>query len=129
MAWVKIAADKPLEPGDIVRLTFAAPGPTFLKATSAAMIEASLANKEGYEMMNIDYLQPGKVIFKFRIVKTNPVIITCLAIAGVIMVVGAAVGYMFESAEQSIASITKVIIPAGVLAIIGMVLYMVLGKK
>lgn len=128
MAWQKIPEDKPLEPGDKVRLTFAAPGPTFLKATEAAIIEASLANKEGYRLTRTDYLSPGKMVFYFDIVKTNPVIVTCLAIAGMIMVVGAAVGYMFESAEQSVEAIADVIIPAGVLAIVGMVLYMMLRK-
>ena len=129
MGWQKIAEDKPLEPGDIVRLTFNAPGPTFLKATSSAMIEASLANKEGYEVMNIDYLQPGKVVFKFRIVKTNPVIITALVITGGVLLVGAAVGYMFESAEQYTQALKEVILPAGIMAIIGMVLFMVLRKE
>jgi hypothetical protein len=129
MGWERIPEDKPLEPGDIVRLTFSAPGPAFLKATEAAMIEATLANKEGYEMTSIDYLQPGKMIFKFKIVKTNPIIVTALVITGSIMLVGAAVGYMFVSAEQYTKALEKVIVPAGVLAISGMVLYMILGKK
>lgn len=129
MAWKKIAEDKPLEPGDIVRLTFAAPGPTFLKATTAAVIESSLANKEGYELTSIDYLQPGKVVFKFRIVKTNPVFVTVLLITGSIMLIGSAVGYMFESAEQYTKALKEIILPAGIMAIIGMVLFMVLRKK
>lgn len=128
MEWQKIPEDKPLEPGDKVRLTFSAPGPTFLKATEAAMIEATLANKEGYRLTRTDYLTPGKMVFYFDIVKTNPVIVTVLVITGSIMLIGAAVGYMFESAEQSIEAITKVIIPAGILAIAGMVLYMMLRK-
>lgn len=128
MAWEKIPEDKPLQPGDTVRLTFSAPGPFFFKAMEAAMIESSLANKEGYRLTSIDYMTPGKMIFKLRIVKTNPFVVTVLVITAGIMIVGYAVGLMFESAEQFVEAIKDLVVPAGVIAIVGMVLYMVLRK-
>lgn len=129
MGWQKIPEDKPLEPGDIVRLTFSAPGPMFLKATEAAMIEATLANKEGYQLKNIDYQTPGKMIFQFRIVKTNPVIVTVLVITGSIMLIGAAVGLMFESAEQLFETPTAVVGSVGLVVVAVIVLLSVLRKK
>ena len=128
MGWVKIPEDKPLDPGDIVRLTFNAPGPMFLKATEAAMIEAVLANKEGYRLMNIDYLTPGKMIFKFKIVKTNPVIVTVLVITGSIMLIGSAVGYMFESAEQLFETPVAAVASVGLVAVAVVILLSVLRK-
>lgn len=129
MGWQKIPEDKPLVPGDIVRLTFNAPGPTFLKATSAAMIEATLANKEGYEMTSIDYMTPGKMIFKFKIVKTNPVLVTVLVITGSIMLIGATVGLMFESAEQFFSTPVGQIGSVFLLVVAVIVLLSVLRKK
>ncbi len=128
MAWREIPEDKPLQPGDIVRLTFSAWGPMFLKATEAAMIEASLANKEGYRLMNIDYLTPGKMIFKFRIVKTNPVVITCLAIAGVVMIIGGVAGYVLESTEQLFETPVAAVASVGLVIVAGIVLLSVLRK-
>lgn len=128
MAWEKIPEDKPLQPGDIVRLTFAAPGPDFMKATEAAMIESLLANKEGYQMTSIDYWTPGKMIFKFKITKTNPVVITCLAIAGTVMIVGSFAGYLLENTEQLFETPTAVIGSVGLLAVALIVLLSVLRK-
>ena len=129
MGWQKIAEDKPLEPGDIVRLTFNAPGPSFFKATEAAMIEYSLSNKEGYQLTSIDYLTPGKMIFKFKIVKTNPVLVTVLVITGSIMLIGATVGLMFESAEQLFSTPVAKIGSVGLLVVAVIVLLSVLRKK
>lgn len=98
--WRQIPEDKQLNPGDIVRLYFTAFGPFWMKAAEAAAIEASLVGKEGYELKSIDYNTPGKMIFEFRIIKTNPVIVTCLVIAGSVLLVGAALGLVFEKAEQ-----------------------------
>lgn len=128
MAWEKIPEDKPLQPGDIVRLTFAAWGPDFMKAMEAAMIESSLANKEGYQLTSIDYLTPGKMIFKFKITKTNPVIVTALVIAGSVLLIGSVVGLVFEKAEQLFETPTAVIGSVGLLAVALIVLLSVLRK-
>jgi len=128
MAWKEIPEDKPLQPGDIVRLTFTARGPTFMKATEAAMIEKSLENKEGYFLTSIDYQTPGKMIFKFKITKTNPVIVTVLVITGSVLLVGSVVGLVFEKAEQLFETPTAVVGSVGLLAVALIVLLSVLRK-
>lgn len=100
--WKIIENDKPLQPGDKVRLTFKTPGPFWLKAIQATAIEAAMVKKEseGYRLTKIDYMTPGKMIFYFNILKTNPIIVTVLVIAGSIMLVAAAASIAFEKGEQ-----------------------------
>jgi len=128
MAWQEIPKDKPLQPGDIVRLYFNAYGPAWLKATEAAIIEASLKNREGYELVNIDYWTPGKMIFKFRIVEANPIIITCAAIAGVILIFGGIANLVFDKAEQAFETPAALIGSVGFVIVAIIVLLIVLRK-
>ena len=120
--WKQIPNDKPLEPGDKVRLTFSAPGPWWIKATEGAVIEASLTKKEaeGYRLRRIDYNTPGKMIFYFDIIKTNPVIVTVLVVTGSVMLCAAAASLVFEKGEQffdspAVASISSAILVAAVI--------------
>lgn len=114
MGWQKIAEDKPLQPGDRVRLYFNAYGPTWMKATEAAIIEQTLKGREGYDLRSIDYWTPGKMIFEFNIVQTNPFIVTVLVITGSVLLIGAAVGLVFDKAEQFVETPAAVIGSAGV---------------
>jgi len=129
MGWQKIAKDKPLQPGDRVRLHFNAYGPTWMKATEAAIIEQTLKGREGYELRSIDYWTPGKMIFEFNIVQTNPVIVTVLVITGSVLLIGAAIGLVFESAEQLFETPAAVVGSVGFVIIAIVILLSVLSKR
>ncbi len=126
MTKIKIDEDRELNPGDVVLLHFKAPGATWLKATECAMIESSLERRTEFKMISVDYWQPGKVIYEFEVLKTNPAIITVAYIASAVLGATAiflAAGWMFEKAELVVkAPAVKAISIAG-LIIAGLLLF------
>lgn len=130
MGWEQIAEDKPLQPGDKVRLTFGTPGPFWMKAIQATAIESNLAKKEteGYILTKIDYNTPGKMVFYFDIVKTNPVIVTVLFITSGILLSAAAVSLTFEKGEQFFKTPAATMVSGGILIVAIIYLLKVLRK-
>lgn len=127
MRKIPLDIDEPLNPGDEIDLHFKTFDATWIKATQAAMIESALENREGYEIIRINYQEPQKVIITCRIEKVNPVMLTAALIITAILSVGGgalAFGWMFEKAE-------KVVWPAavGTVAIALVILLLLLLRK
>lgn len=122
--WETIDKDKPLRPGDRVRLTFTSHGLFWLQATQIAMIEAALERKEGFRVKSwqIDE-KTKKIVFVCDIVKTNPIIITCAVIAGAIALSGVTLWLVLDKTEQLIESPVGAALGMGTVALIGLALY------
>lgn len=122
--WKTIDKDKPLRPGDRVRLTFTSHGLFWLQATQIAMIEAALEGKEGFSVKSwrIDEATK-KIIFVCDVVKTNPVIITCAVIAGAIALSGVTLWLVLDKTEQLIESPVGAALGIGTIVIAGLALY------
>ena len=129
MRKIPIDINEPLSPGDVILLHFRASGPTWIKAGQVALIEHGLKKREEFTILSTDYLQTDGVIFKVRIEKTNPVLITAAVIVGAILTIGGlaalALGWSYMKAEKIIVPVTIsiVAIAAAVIA------FLVLVKK
>ncbi len=85
---VLIDKEKRLAPSDVVELHFKSSGMQYLAAVQIAAIEYMLSGKEAFTILNWSIPENNVVIFTVRVNKTNPVIITCAIIAGLIIAVG-----------------------------------------
>jgi len=102
MQIVEIDKDRPLNPGDVVRLYFNAPGPDWMKAIECAMVEQAVENRSEFRIISVDYWQPQRVIFDVEVQETNPVLVTVgFIVGGILATTGLvlAAGWMFEKAE------------------------------
>jgi len=126
MQKIEIDKDRELNPGDVVLLHFKAPGATWLKATECAMIESSLKRRTEFNILSIDYWQPGKAIFEVEVLKTNPAIITVAYIVSAVLgatAVFLAAGWMFEKAELTVKAPAVKAISVAALIIAGLLLF------
>lgn len=127
---VEISKDEVLKPGDRVEIHFDAPGPSWLKATTAALIENRLENREGFRIRSINYQEPGKLIFTAEVLKTNPVVVTAGLIIMSILTVAGILGLALV-----LDKIYKIIqtIPGSVgtvsLAVIGIIVALIFYKR
>jgi len=94
----EIGKDHELFPGDVVELNFNTPGGDWLKATEAAVVEYALEGRDEFEIITINYLQPGKIVVYVEVKETNPVVVTVALICGAIAVAALAFGWMFDKA-------------------------------
>lgn len=88
MQKIEIDRNKPLNPGDEIELHFKSIGMAWLKATQIAMIEWWLKDRKEFEILSWRIPEQAVVVFKVRVKKTNPVIVTAAVIAGAIIGVG-----------------------------------------
>jgi len=114
--------DEPLHVGDVVELHFKASGPTWFKATQVAVVERALENREGYEIISSNYLEPQKVIFTLKVTKTNPVVVTVALIAGAIALPAIAFGWMFKQAYKVVGTPEGMIAGFAIIAIAALIL-------
>jgi len=125
MKTIEISKDRVLKAGDVVIMTYNAPGATWLKATECAMVESRLQSVEGFYVKSIDYLQPGKVIFEIEVVKTNPIVVTVGYIVAATLgaaLIFLAAGWMFEKAELVVTAPATKAISAAALIFAGIML-------
>lgn len=131
MAWQEIDKDKPLKPGDTVRLHFTMHGPMIVRAVQLAFIDRALENKEGFEIQRyvIDADEPRRIYWEAKVTKTNPVIVTASVIAGAIILSGVVLWLVLDKTEQLIESPVGAAMGIGTVAIFGLFLWMMLKRK
>jgi len=87
MLRTEIDKDEQLQPGDVIEMHFKAFGPNwvYLRAAELAFLQWRLEQAHpGYEL--VSWEAPGeKLILTFRILKTNPVVITAAIIAATVI--------------------------------------------
>ncbi len=108
--WVELDEDEPLQPGDVVRLYFRTVGGTWIRAAEAALIEWRLRNREEFEIINYNLIEADRLIFKIRVKKTNPIIVTGLVILGAFMIAAGAIPFVLERMEKFVKETAKPII-------------------
>ncbi len=104
--WIEIDKDAPVQAGDRVRLYFTIRGPLYLKATQLALIDKALEMQKAWRIKS--WTTPpdtNQVIFTVDILKTNPIVVTCAAIAGVIVIAGITLWLTFDKAEKAIPTV------------------------
>jgi len=117
---ITIDKDEPLEPGTRVLLTFNTFGGSWITASNVAIIEKSLENKKEFRIRAHSLPANQQVIFEVEVIKHNPVLITCAAIAGVIVAAGV-IGFMLlHKTERIVMAVTTTAkTPAGQIATVG----------
>jgi fucose 4-O-acetylase-like acetyltransferase len=103
---VEIDINQPLNPGDIVELHFKTIGMTWIQAAQIAAIEWFFKiSKKPFEILSWE-ITPEKtsVIFTFKVLRSNPVIITVAVIAAAICAVGVVAWLTLDKAYQIIES-------------------------
>jgi hypothetical protein len=113
---IEISKDEPLQVDDIIELHFKCSGPGWWKATLAAMIESQLKSNEKFFIKSIDYLTDGELIFTCVVLKTNPVIVTVVVIAALIIAASVAVWLTLDKAYKIVET------PAGQVGSIGLII-------
>lgn len=130
MEKVEIDKDQVLSPGERIEIHFKAFGPTWLKATEAALIENRLERREGFRIRSINYQVPGALIFTVDILKTNPIVITAGLIVMAILSVAGILGLALI-----LDKIYKIVqtVPGGIgtvsLAVIGIIVALIFYKR
>ena len=92
----------PLDPGDLVELTFVSTGWFWIQAAQIAIIDYQLANDKRFRIRNWQICEPNKVVFKVEVLKTNPVLITVAVIAAAIIGIGIVFKLTLDSAHKLI---------------------------
>jgi len=89
MLRTEIDKDEPLQPGDEIEMHFKVFGPnwTYLRAAELAILQWRLEQKKpGWELISWDSTTyPDRLVLSFRILKTNPVLITAAVIAAIVI--------------------------------------------
>jgi len=101
MSKIRIDKNQPLNVGDRVELHFRSTGMMWVKSTQIALIEYRLKKRKDFRIRSIycPDLDPTKLIITVEVINPEPtepelqtagagVVITCVAIAGVIIVAG-----------------------------------------
>lgn len=130
---VPIDKDTPLEPGTRVLLHFRSTGGTYLTAIQIAVLEKRLENRQDWRIRSHSLPANNQVIFEVEVLKHNPVLITCSAIAGVIIAAGVVAWLLLEKTERIVDRITGTpagqVLSIGGTAIIGaLVIYLIFKK-
>jgi len=111
----EIDKNKELFPGDEIELHFHAMGPHWIVATQIAAIEFAInRNESHFQILSWRLPDKNRVIFKVRILASNPVIVTAAVIAGAIVAVGFIAFLTLDKVYQIVES------PAGKIGAIGM---------
>ncbi len=131
MAWEVIDKDKPLQPGDIVRLHFTMHGPMLVRAVQLAFIDRALENRDGFEILRyvIDADEPRRIYWEVRVTKTNPVIVTAAVIAGAIILSGVVLWLVLDKTEQLVDSPVGAAMGIGTVAVIGLLIFLMFKRK
>ncbi len=128
MLRTEIDKDEPLQPGDVIEMQFKAYGPNwlYLQAAELALLKWQLEQKKpGYELIN--WQAPGdKLILTFRILKTNPVLITA-AIIGAIIIGGGLVSWLVLDKVYKISSTPGAQVALASTGALGVVFIVVVG--
>ncbi|MFZ2148840.1 MAG: hypothetical protein WAV28_16625 [Sedimentisphaerales bacterium] len=135
MQKILINIDDPLNAGDRIELHFSSIGLAWLQATQIAIIEWQLKNHELFEILSWQLPSNNTVIFTVEVKKTNPILVTCAIIAGIIVVAGGgflmlakAFKIVVEAPAAPIVATTELIKqPVGQLLVIGLLIF--LGLK
>ena len=88
MERIEIDKNKPLNPGDIIEMHFKSIGLAWLQAAQIALIEYKLKGEPTFEILSTEIRDKTTAIFKIRVKKTNPVVVTAAIIGGIIIGVG-----------------------------------------
>lgn len=126
MEKIEIDKDQVLNPGEVVELHFNTPGGDWLKATEASVVEWSLEGREDFQVITIDYWQPGKVVLIVEVQQTNPVIVTVAVICGAIAIAALAFGWMFDKAYLLAETAPAQALSLGLVIVAGVVVFMIL---
>lgn len=131
MEKIPIDINEPLNPGDLIELHFSSIGLVWIQAVQVALIEWRLKSRKDFTIVNSEVIDKTRLIFRVRIEKTNPVLITVAVIAGAIAVAGVGIWLTFTGAykltpaaqlgsiKEFLADPTGKILAVGGLAVIG----------
>lgn len=124
---IEIAPEKPLLPGDLIEIHFKTYGGTFLKSAQIALIDKRLENQPGFRILSWSIPDPHSLVFEIRILKTNPVPIAVIVIAGLIISIGIISWLVLDKSYQIIESPSGKIAAGGVglLAIVAAIIIVV----
>lgn len=100
MERVEISTTKALSPGDLIEMHFKTIGLAWLKAAQIALIEWNLQGREGFEILSWQIPNPNAVIFKVKIKKTNPAVITAAVIGAAIIGAGVVAWLILDKVYQ-----------------------------
>jgi len=128
MEKTEIDKNQVLNPGDRVELHYKTPGGDWLKATEAAVVEYALEGREDFEVITMDYWQPGKTVLTVEIKETNPVVVTVAVICGAIAVAALAFGWMFEKAYLVGKTVPAQTLSVGLFFVLIAIAYTILRK-
>ncbi|MBA7523265.1 hypothetical protein ES705_15388 [subsurface metagenome] len=128
MEKIEIDKDKPLNPGDVVELHYKTSGGQWMKATEAAMVEWAVERRKDFNIINIDYWQPRKVILTVQVQKTNPEPVTVAVICGAIAIAALAVGWMFQKAYLVSKTVSAQVLLVGLVIVAVIVAFIYLRK-
>ncbi len=126
MQKIEIDRDKPLSPGDVIEMHFSTLGMIWLKATQLALIEYRLSGRKDFTILSWSTPGLNTVVFKIRINKTNPVIVTASVIGGLIIGAGVVAWLTLDKVLQIIESPTGKVLAGGaiVAAVLGLLVLM-----
>lgn len=118
----------PLDPGDIVELHFLSTGLFWIQAAQIAIIDYQLANDKRFRIMNWTIYDPNEVVFKVKVLKTNPELVTVAVIAAAIIGVGIVFKLTLDSAYKIINVPAEALQQPGIQAIAIGIVIAVLGS-
>jgi len=115
---ILIPPETELLPGDLIELHFRTIGLTWIKAAQIAAIESRIRRSKLIDFVRANYWDPGYLIFTVRVLKSNPVVLTVAAVAGIIagatVIVGGIAWVLLDKTYKIIET------PAGQIALGGM---------
>lgn len=113
MERVEIDPHKQLAPGDVIELHFKTVGITWLRAAQLAVLDSQLENRPEFRVINHSTPDKQTLIFKVRILKTNPIFVTAAVIGGIIIATSFMAWLLLDKVYQIMDS------PAGKIAVGG----------
>ena len=113
MQKIEIDKNKILSPGDIIELHFTSVGLAWITAAQIALIDYTLSNRKDFDILDWQLPEPAKIIFKVKVLKTNPVVVTAAVIAAAIIAAGVVAWLTLDKVYQIIES------PAGKVTVAG----------
>ena len=125
MAKIELDPNQALSAGDRVELHFKSTGMTWIKAMQIYLIEQKLEGRTDFEVLSVQTptLDPTSLIFVVKVLKSNPILVTALYIAGIIAASAATIVFSLTFGKAFLIVVEKaaevMTSPAGQVAIAG----------
>lgn len=114
----EIDINSPLNPGDIVEMHFRITGMFWLTATQIALIEWRIGGRKDFRILSHSLPADNRVIFRIKVLQTNPLVITAAVIGAAIIGAGVVAWLTLDKVYQIIEA------PAGKALIGGTALFL-----